>query len=79
MGKQHTYKGVEVTAETEMYGVRYIPLVKLRKKNGAISAMLHPPCGHGLSSRAEAERVAMRYGFDAVDGNVKNFDPARLD
>jgi hypothetical protein len=77
MSLHRTYKGVEINAQAQQSGERYVPVVVLTRHNAnnVAEIKLEPPCGNGVATEDEALNMAMEYGLDAVDGNVKGFDP----
>jgi hypothetical protein len=74
-----TYKGVEINTHVERSGKLFLPVVVLTRHNAKDVAeiKLHPP-SNGVATEDEALKMAMEYGFSAVDGNVKGFDPDSL-
>lgn len=80
MSLHREYKGVEINAHTERSGDLYLPVVVLTRHNAkdVAEVILHPPCEKVFDDEDDALKSAMEYGLDAIDGNVKGFDPNSL-
>ena len=81
MSLHRNYNGFEVNARAmPLRSGWFSPMVVITKHNGdnTKEIKLEPACANGYATAEEAIIHAMDYGLEAVDGNVKGFDPNSL-
>jgi len=74
------YKGFEIHARAPRGPAGYVPEVVLVKHDGKSlrERKFLLPVRTGFESQETALTCAMQYGFELVDGDIEEFDPATM-